>query len=262
MNLCGVYVSSHIGTIEIFVATFRPSNTPRPGRITLMVKDNKCIDWAGALGVATVVFLLVAIQSSAQLPTGTILGVVRDTSGAVVPGVSLTVTNIDTSLARTGRTAGDGSYRFRALPVGRYRLDVMKEGFWALTRTRITLDVAQEATVEVTLEVGSPAETVTVSEEVPLVQTTSSTMGGLVTEDQVANMPLNGRNLIALTLMQAGVQQTTVIPATTIGSALSTGVTISNNGMPIHSNSYMLDGANMIGVFTFNNSSIIGTTAG
>jgi hypothetical protein len=226
-----------------------------------MLKD-KFIEWVGTGWVALLVLLLVAIPSFAQLPTGTILGVVKDSSGAVIPGASLTITNIDTSLTRTGTSTEDGSYRFPALPVGRYRVEVTKEGFSSLTRTGITLEVGQEATIDVTLEVGSPAQTVTVAEEAPLVQTTSSTMGGLVNEQQVANLPLNGRNLITLTLMQAGVTQTTVIPATTIGSALSTGVTISNNGMPIHSNSYMLDGANMIGVFTFNNSSIIGTTMG
>src|SRR5256712_4179587 len=198
----------------------------------------------------------------AQLPTGTILGVVKDSSGAVIPGVSVTITNIDTSLTRTGASTEDGSYRFPALPVGHYRLEVTKEGFSSLTRTGITLEVGQEATIELILEVGSPGQTVTVAAEAPLVQTSNSTLGGVVDERQVSDLPLNGRNLIALTLMQAGVTQTTVIPATTIGSALSTGVTISNNGMPIHSNSYMLDGANMIGVFTFNNSSIIGTTAG
>src|SRR6059036_3902815 len=96
----------------------------------------------------------------AQLPTGTILGVVKDSSGAVIPGTSLTITNIDTSLTRTGSSAEDGSYRFPALPVGRYRLEATKEGFSALTRTGITLEVAQEATVDVILEVGSATQTV------------------------------------------------------------------------------------------------------
>src|SRR5712691_2890792 len=149
----------------------------------MMLKDKKVIEWVGIPCVALLVLLLMAIPSFAQLPTGTILGVVKDSSGAVVPGVSLTITNIDTSLTRTGTSTEDGSYRFPALPVGRYRLQVMKEGFSALTRTGITLEVAQEATIDVTLEVGSPAQTVTVAEEVPLVQTTSSTMGGLVNEE-------------------------------------------------------------------------------
>src|SRR3989442_15491164 len=136
-----------------------------------MLKDEKFIDRIGVLSVSIFVFFLMVIPSSAQLPTGTILGVVKDTSGAVVPGASLTITNIDTSLTRTGRSTEDGSYRFPALPVGRYRLDVLKEGFSGLTRTGITLEVAQEATIDVTLKVGSPAQTVTVAEEVPLVQT-------------------------------------------------------------------------------------------
>src|SRR5438034_11353980 len=101
----------------------------------------------------------------AQLPTGTILGVVKDTSGAVIPGASLTVTNIDTSLTRSGASTEDGSYRFPALRVGHYRLDVTKEGFSALSRTGITLEVGQEATIELILEVGSPGQTVTVAEE-------------------------------------------------------------------------------------------------
>jgi len=107
----------------------------------------------------------------AQLPTGTVLGVVKDPSGAVVPGASITLTNTDTALTRTGASTEDGSYRFPALPVGHYRLEVMKEGFSALTRTGITLEVGQEATIDLILEVGSPGETVTVAEEAPLVQT-------------------------------------------------------------------------------------------
>src|SRR5437773_3043193 len=198
----------------------------------------------------------------AQLPTGTILGVVKDSSGAVIPGASLTVTNIDTSLTRSGASTEDGSYRFPALRVGHYRLDVTKEGFSALTRTGITLEVGQEAAIDLVLEVGSPGQTFTVAAEAPLVQTSSSTLGGVVNEQQVSDLPLNGRNLVSLTLMQPGVTQTSVIPALTIGNVMTTGVTMSNNGMSIHSNSYMLDGANTIGFFGINNSSIVGTTMG
>src|ERR1041385_24546 len=186
--------------------------------------------------VATLVLLLMAIPLFAQLPTGTILGTVKDSSGAVIPGTGVTLVNTDTSLTRTGSSAEDGSYRFPALPVGHYRLDVMQQGFSALSRTGITLEVGQEATIDLILEVGSPAQIVTVAEEAPLVQTSSSTLGSVVNEQQVSDLPLNGRNLVGLTLMQPGVTQTTVIPSLTVGSALTTGVTISNKGMPIHSN--------------------------
>jgi len=198
----------------------------------------------------------------AQLPAGTILGLVKDSSGAVIPGAGITIMNTDTSLTRNGASDEDGSYRFPALPVGHYRLEVTKEGFSTLTRTGITLEVGEEARIDLILEVGAPGQTVTVAEEAPLVQTSSSTLGGVVNEQQVSDLPLNGRNLIGLTLMQPGVTQTTVIPSLTIGNVMTTGVTMSNNGMSIHSNSYMLDGANTIGFFGINNSSIIGTTMG
>src|SRR5215471_13646726 len=227
-----------------------------------MLKEYKFVERVRFCSVATVVLLLMAIPLFAQLPTGTILGTVKDSSGAVIPGAGVTLTNTDTSLTRTGSSAEDGSYRFPALPVGHYRLDVMQAGFSALSRTGITLEVGQEARIDLTLEVGSPAQIVTVAEEAPLVQTSSSTLGGVVNEQQVSDLPLNGRNLVGLTLMQPGVTQTTVIPSLTVGNVMTTGVTMSNNGMSIHSNSYMLDGANTIGFFGINNSSIIGTTMG
>jgi hypothetical protein len=224
---------------------------------------SKWSGWTGSYGVVVFCLILVAaISLSAQLPTGTILGTVRDQSGGVVPGASVTITNTDTSLTRTGTTGADGSYRFPALPVGHYQVQVAKEGFGALNRTGITLEVGQEAAIDITLEVGSTGQSVTVTGEAPLVQTMTSTIGGLVNEQQVADLPLNGRNLVDLTLMQAGITQTYVIVPTTVGSGLMTGVTISNNGMPVHSNTYLLDGANTKVPWGMNNSSIIGTTMG
>jgi hypothetical protein len=221
-----------------------------------------CVNRAGICWIAMLVLLLMATPNFAQLPTGTILGVVRDASGGVVPDARVTVTNADTSLTRAGTTASDGSYRFPALPVGPYRVEVAKEGFATLTRTGITLVLGQEASIDITLQVGSTGQEVTVTGEAPLVQTTSSTVAGLVNEQQVADLPLNGRNLVDLTLLQPGVTQTFVISPTAIGSGLMTGVTLSVNGMPIHSNNYMLDGANMKAPWGQNNSSIIGTTLG
>src|SRR2546428_1049589 len=111
--------------------------------------------------LVTAIVAIIALPTClvfAQLPTGTILGVVKDSSGAVIPGASLTVTNIDTSLIRSGASTEDGFYRFPALPVGHYRLGVTKEGFSALTRTGITLEVGQEAAIDLVLEVGSPGQ--------------------------------------------------------------------------------------------------------
>src|SRR5436190_5004896 len=90
----------------------------------------------------TAIVAVIALPNSlvfAQLRTGTILGVVKDSSGAVIPGVSVTVTNINTSLTGTGASDEESAYRFPALSVGHYRLDVMKEGLSTLSRTGITL---------------------------------------------------------------------------------------------------------------------------
>jgi hypothetical protein len=214
------------------------------------------------VSVVLVALMLAAVPASAQLPTGTILGVVKDSTGGTVGAAAVTVTNTDTGLTRTLMTSDDGAYRFPALPVGNYQVQVMKDGFQTAQRKGITLEVTQEAAIDFALQVGSTGQTVVVTEEAPLVNTTSSSTGGLVEEQQVADLPLNGRNLVDLTLMQSGITQTTVIPATTIGSGFMTGVTFSSNGAPIHSNSYMLDGANMLSTFGLNNSSIIGTTMG
>src|SRR5438094_9390392 len=92
----------------------------------------------------TAIVALIALPTClvfAQLPTGTILGVVKDSSGAVIPGVSVTVTNIDTSLSRTGASAEDGSYRFPALPGGHYPMDATQEGLSALCRTDLPREV-------------------------------------------------------------------------------------------------------------------------
>src|SRR5437879_9625314 len=121
----------------------------------------------------------------AQLPTGTVLVVVKDPSGAVVPGASITLTNTDTALTRTGASTEDGTYRFPALSVGHYRLEVMKEGFSALSRTGITLEVGQEATIDLILEVGSTGKTVTVEEEGSVVKQSKCTLGGVVEQQLV-----------------------------------------------------------------------------
>lgn len=137
--------------------------------------------------------------SFAQLPTATILGVVKDSSGAVVPDVNLTARNVDTGQTRTAVSAADGSYRFSALPVGSYEVLSEHTGFQTGKQTGLTLTISQEAVVNITLQLGAVEQTVSVTAESPLVNTTSGTLGGLVDEQKVADLPLNGRNYAALT---------------------------------------------------------------
>jgi hypothetical protein len=214
------------------------------------------------VGVALVLLLVAAMPVFAQLPTATILGVVKDASGGTVAGAAVTVTNADTGVARTGTTGDDGAYRFPALEVGNYQIEVKKDGFQTAQRKGLTLAVDQAVAIDFTLQVGSTGQTVTVTEEAPQVNTTDATVGGLVTEDNVADLPLNGRDLVDLTLLQAGISQSSLYSTLTVGVTNITGTVFSSNGGGIHSNNYLLDGAIQTGVMATNNSSIIGTTLG
>jgi hypothetical protein len=183
---------------------------------------------------------------------------VRDTSGAVVPDANLTARNADTGQTRTVVSAGDGSYRLSALPVGNYEIRVEHAGFQTEIHSGLTLTVAQEAVVNITLQVGSAAQSVTVTTEEPLVNTTNGSLGGLVDEQRVADLPLNGRNYIDLSLLQTGVSQ-----HRTEGTSLGfQGTAFSSNGAPVRSNSYLLDGASMSNVQGVNSGSAIGSTLG
>src|SRR3989454_10766664 len=120
--------------------------------------------------LATTVVLLIAFGISlifGQGGTATISGVVRDTSGALIPGVSITIKHVDSGLTRTVTSSETGNYAAPALPVGPYEVTAMIPGFKQQIRSGINLVVGQEAVVDLTLEVGANAETVTVNEEAP-----------------------------------------------------------------------------------------------
>src|SRR5262249_48018509 len=123
-------------------------------------------------------FLLGSSSAFAQLPTATILGVVRDSTGAVVPEASVTASNVETGQTRTVVTSGDGSYRIPALPVGSYEVRVERVGFQVQVQKGLTLAVSQEAVVNFALQMGAIEQTVSVTAEAPLVNTTSGSLGG------------------------------------------------------------------------------------
>jgi hypothetical protein len=208
-----------------------------------------------ALG-ALIFFL--AVSSAVAQSTGTILGLVKDQSGGVVPDAAVTIVNADTSQSRTATTGSDGAYRVPALQVGHYSVKFEKTGFKTQTRQQLVLDVAQELIVNASLEVGTSAQEVVVTGEAPLVNTTTSTLGGLVNEDKMAELPLNGRNYIDLSLLQAGVSEQKN-HGTGAGQA---GTWFSSNGAPQYSNYVTLDGAPMVNMMGGSTSSEAGTTLG
>src|SRR5438093_1020796 len=155
--------------------------------------------------VIAVLIVLQPCLAFAQTATRTIVGVVKDTSGALIPGVSITVKHTDTGQTRTAISSDSGSYNVPLLPVGAYELTTTMPGFKQQVRTGINLVIGQEAVIDMTLEVGAAAEQITVSEEAPLVNTTLSSTSGLITEQQVKDLPLNGRSFDQLLVLNAGV---------------------------------------------------------
>ncbi len=211
-----------------------------------------------AVLVLILLITLLALPASAQ-EAGTILGVVKDSSGGVVPNAKILITNVDTGVARNVTTGDDGAFRAPALRPGNYSVKVEAGGFQTQTTTGLVLAVAQELVTNITLQVGTAAQEVTVTGEAPVVNTTTSSLGALVDERRVADLPLNGRNYLDLTLIQPGILVNT---SPTTGGSGSSGTWFSSNGMPPRSNNYTIDGALMGNQYATGPGSIAGSTLG
>src|SRR5437870_9864438 len=155
----------------------------------------------GILGVIALAGGLVFGQNF----SAAISGLVRDTTGAVIPGTTVTAKHTETGLTRTVQTNEEGGYTMPQLPVGSYEITAEKPGFRQQVRSGITLVVAQEAVVNLTLDVGDLAEKITVTEETPIVNTTLNSVSGLINEQQVKDMPLNGRSFNDLLVLNTNV---------------------------------------------------------
>ncbi|MBI2819350.1 MAG: TonB-dependent receptor, partial [Acidobacteria bacterium] len=195
-----------------------------------------------------------------QTVTGTILGTVKDTSGALVPDASVEIRNTETGATRVVQTDERGAYRALRLSPGNYQVQVSKPGFKVQLRTGITLSVAQEATIDVTLEVGEVTETVTVSAEAPLVETAgSATVSGLVTNEGIQDLPLNGRSFEQLAILQPGVVANTQSGGDFFGGRT---LKISVGGARGSQNTYLLDGTTIDNVWNSTPGSATGLMLG
>src|SRR5882672_5060426 len=157
--------------------------------------------------VGTAIVGLIALGSClvfAQGSTGAISGVVRDATGAVIPGVTVNARHIESGLTRTAVSSETGGYNLQLLPVGAYEITTELPGFKQALRRGINLVVGQQAVVDLTLEVGAAAESVTVTGEAPIVNTTLASTSGLVNEAQIKDLPLNGRSFDQLLTLTTG----------------------------------------------------------
>jgi hypothetical protein len=185
-------------------------------------------------------FLLVGTGCAvawAQTFQGSITGTLTDSTGAVIPGVLVTVQEVDKGFSRSVTTESDGTYGIPLLPPGRYRLIAQKEGFAKTVRGPITLLVNQHLLIDLTLRVGPQATTITVEASPSPVESQTSSVGTTIDEQKVTQVPLNGRNFLELALLVPGVS-----PGTEGSRISDRGGAINVNGMRDSMNSYWLDG--------------------
>src|SRR6202158_5899295 len=183
------------------------------------------------LGIVCLV-LAVALPLISQTTTGRILGTVRDQSGAALAAATVTVTDVQRGITRTVTTGDSGEYVVPNLTPGTYTVRAESRGFKTVERPNIQVEVATDLTVDVSLPTGDVKETVIVNEEVPLLDTTSSTLGGTLSNKEINDLPLNGRNYENLLQLRPGVMR---YP----GGGFST---TSANGLRAEDNAYLVDG--------------------
>ena len=196
----------------------------------------------------TLVFWLVALllmngtNANAQTFRGQILGTITDASGSAVPGATITIKNLDTGLVRTVTTTDDGGYSVPELPIGNYTVTVEKPGFKSGVVSGIRVEVSSEKRADVVLHPGEVTLTVEVSaSELPLVESTSNTLGGIVESKIVTTLPVNGRDYQKLLFLVPGV---TGSPDQITDSPGSFGI-FSVNGARGRANNFLLDGTDM-----------------
>ncbi|OFW27507.1 MAG: hypothetical protein A3J28_01710 [Acidobacteria bacterium RIFCSPLOWO2_12_FULL_60_22] len=176
---------------------------------------------------------------------GTISGTVRDASGAVIPRSAVTLRNLETGITRSVTTDDQGRYNAPTLPLGNYQVRAEISGFETGVRTGIQLTVGQQAVVDFALKVGEVTQSVEVTGEAPLVETTSGAVSGLVGEQQMRDLPLNGRSFDQLIALQAG---TTVFTSQVGGSVTQgDGQKFSVAGARWRSNRFYQDGTELSG---------------
>ena len=190
----------------------------------------------------TILLVALAIPSFAQRITASIRGTVTDSTGAVVPGATVTVKNENTGFSRSTVTNGVGSYSFGELPTGTYTVEVSLAGFKTVIRTGIILDVADVRAEDVQVEAGALSETVTVESPAVAIQTIGGEVAGLVTGEQVRELPLNGRNFLQLGTLMPGVSQGDGF--NTKDRGLMSGIELAVSGSGLGGNLWMVDGAN------------------
>src|SRR5580700_10393319 len=224
------------------IASLQGTRPATPSRHGSLIKTDPLQGDFMKVRIILALVLLAAISLSAQTFRGTILGTVTDPSGAVLAGAKVTVKNLGTGLERTTETSADGSYSLPELPIGTYDVTVVQTGFQTFVTKEVTVDVASERRVDAALKAGQVSTRVEVSADtLPMVETTNNTLGGVLTQNDVKDLPINGRDYTKLIFLNPGVAGS---PDQITDSPGSFGE-FSMNGARGRSNNYLLDGTDM-----------------
>jgi len=183
-------------------------------------------------------FVCVCAAMWAQFDTATVLGTLKDRSGAVVPGAKVTLTNLETGISNAVESDESGNYQFLQVRVGRYRLSAEKAGFSTAVAEEFAVNVGARQRVDLDLAVGQVTETVSVTAAVQLVESENSQRGQIVKQEAIVELPLNGRQYSSLVLLSTGVRPS---PIATGGFTTREG-SFNVNGLRSTVNNFLLDG--------------------
>jgi outer membrane receptor protein involved in Fe transport len=214
-----------------------------------MILRGTGVKTSGLTAMTFLLLLALAPAAYAQEGTAALRGTVLDPNGAAVPGAQVSIANQETGLnRRTSVTGDDGEYVFTSLTPGLYRITVEAANFKRVVKEGVKLNVGEEQEFKVSLEIGGASETVTVTADNPIVQTTSKEIGGHIGQEELTELPSINRNFIGFVGLLPG-----VVPNISTESFGSDSVSV--NGQDPRFNNYLLDGSN-------NNDDVIGQRAG
>jgi hypothetical protein len=208
------------------------------------LNSNNAFDKLRVIGSVFAVLALVlcsAFSTSAQITTAAVRGAVTDEQGGAIAGAEVTITNVETSFNRTVTSGSDGEYNFPQLPLGLYKIRATHAGFKNAEQTGITLHANDSAVINIGLKVGAVTEQVTVEAAAIAVETTNGELSGLIRGSQVADLPLNGRNFMALVSSQPGVAGGPGYDP--LAKGLKGGADLSISGGAVDANQWLVDGA-------------------
>ena len=178
----------------------------------------------------------------AQVTTASILGTVTDHSGGVVPSVTVTATNVETNFTRSAATSEAGQYQIGFLPTGTYRVEINSQGFKRFVREGIVLEINRSARVDPVLEVGAVTESVSVTGDAPLVNTSSAVIGRTVDNTEIINLPLVNRDVYSLLNLTPGVESS--VSGNAFGFPEQRTMINGSSNQGVGTVNYFLDGGN------------------